>query len=618
MKYLYLIPIYFILITESYAQDWKPSFGPQETTVYSISTIRSQLYLSTAFGNYRSYDSGENWEELLLNQEHISGFVECDNKLFAAAKDGIFISDDDGITWNKNENFPAVRALKISAREPEVFILFEKYGLYYSTDCGNTWETITTIFSTPEGQVDIDNFSINDLSILVSDLTGKIFISNDKGKNWDNIKWPSKEHKPLVTCIAGWNDSFLVGTEKDGIYRINEKGRQVSKFSRGIYRGLRIHHIEVGSNGNLMASAGFSGYTYNSALGEWKILPLKTNSQVINCMLDFEDEIFVAINENGLFKNKSETKEWNRIFQGIRPGSQVTKIVPDDDIIWAGTRFFGNGVFKSADYGKTWEWAGIRDNISALFANTSYVIAGSESGKIYFSKNDGINWAVSELPNKNKSESMTTILSLAYSDEVMYAGNWNGFFRSIDGGFTWSQQKINGAQAGRTTSILASGNFLLVATSRGVFRSFDAGVSWNYLNEGLPSDIYVISISQSGRKFILATENSIYISQNYGQSWEKFSEEGLPENHQISSVTVLGENLIASVYAHGDRGVVIPKGVYFFNGEEWKSLNYGLEEKDIYCIASDAERIYAGVEWEGIFVMDRMDMMILAKETEQQ
>jgi photosystem II stability/assembly factor-like uncharacterized protein len=612
MKYFHTIIICLLPII-LFAQDWQQTFGPQETTIQIINKINNHLYIGTSFGSYRSSDGGEIWEKILIDQEQINGFAQCKERLFAAGKDGVFISEDKGITWTKSSEIPSVNTLKISVREPEVFILVEKFGLYYSADCGNTWETITKIFETPEGQVHIDHFGINNSALLVADASGGIHLSTDLGKKWEKIKW--QENKiAIVTCISGWEKDFLIGTERNGIFRLDLKERQFIIFSRGIYRGLKINCVKTVNKSNLYASAGYSAYKFNPAIGEWKLLSINTNSQIINCFEIFDDELFLSIQENGLFKLNVDGSSYERIFKGIQPGSQVIKIVPDEEIIWAGTRF--SGIYKSADFGKTWQWAGVKDNISSLFANTTYVIAGTESGKIYFSKNDGINWGNSELPNKSKSEVMTSVLAVAYSEEVMYAGNWNGFFRSIDGGYTWNAIRINGAQTGRTTAILASGNFLLVATSRGLFRSFDGGVSWNYISEGLDKEKFVLSIIQTGKKIILTTEDQIYISANYGQYWEKLSVSGLPPDFQISSVTVTGEHLLASVYNHGDKGIILPKGVYHFNGTDWLSLSYGIEGKDIYCIASDADRIYAGIEWEGIFIMDRLDNMVMAKETE--
>ncbi|MBA3898965.1 MAG: exo-alpha-sialidase [Bacteroidetes bacterium] len=78
-------------------------------------------------------------------------YARCGSMLFTSGKKGIFYSDDQGVSWKKQNNFPDVKAVKISSRDTELFVLTDHYGLYYSIDCGKTWETIEQIFEADEG-----------------------------------------------------------------------------------------------------------------------------------------------------------------------------------------------------------------------------------------------------------------------------------------------------------------------------------------------------------------------------------------------------------------------------------------------------------------------------------
>jgi photosystem II stability/assembly factor-like uncharacterized protein len=94
-----------------------------------------------------------NTEDAALPNGDSPDYVSCGNLLFSAAKKGLLVSEDNGQTWKKQTNFPEIRAAKIHAEGFDLFVHADHYGLYYSADCGKTWETISKIFEYDEEMV---------------------------------------------------------------------------------------------------------------------------------------------------------------------------------------------------------------------------------------------------------------------------------------------------------------------------------------------------------------------------------------------------------------------------------------------------------------------------------
>jgi hypothetical protein len=80
-------------------------------------------------------------------------YAICEGNWFSPAKKGLLVSEDSGKTWKKLSSFPEIKAVKVDAEGTDLRVLTDLYGLYYSCDCGKTWETITEIFENNEEMV---------------------------------------------------------------------------------------------------------------------------------------------------------------------------------------------------------------------------------------------------------------------------------------------------------------------------------------------------------------------------------------------------------------------------------------------------------------------------------
>jgi photosystem II stability/assembly factor-like uncharacterized protein len=188
----------------------------------------------------------------------------------------------------------------------------------------------------------------------------------------------------------------------------------------------------------------------------------------------------------------------------------------------------------------------------------------------------------------------------------VYAGtNGGGFFRSLDGGLSWSA--INEGVAAPATFMVTAISVDPLDPSRvyasvhngpegGVFRSVDGGASWSFEDLGAP----VYAVAAAGNPLAPDTVyagvgNLLYRSSDGGTSWTAVSETGY-----YPSITVDPTDP-RTVYAGGTRHV--RKSID--GGATWVTKSAGLPPfEDVESIVVDPSApnvLYAGISDSGVY-----------------
>jgi photosystem II stability/assembly factor-like uncharacterized protein len=241
------------------------------------------------------------------------------------------------------------------------------------------------------------------------------------------------------------------------------------------------------------------------------------------------DTFYIGSSGGGVWKTENAGADWHNISDGfIKVGSigAITVAPSNSNTIYVGTgeapiRKFstnpGDGVYKSTNGGKTWEFLGLKEtrHISAIIVdpgNPDVVYVGAEGNPwtptdergVYRSSDGGKTWQKVLFVNKT-----TGVHSLSMDPKdprVLYAAMWDhqvkpwyyrsggpgsGLWKSTDGGSHWERLHGGLPEEMGNTAVSVSGAdsnrvyALIEAKHGGIFRSDDAGKTWQLVNDDM-------------------------------------------------------------------------------------------------------------------------------------
>jgi photosystem II stability/assembly factor-like uncharacterized protein len=255
---------------------------------------------------------------------------------------------------------------------------------------------------------------------------------------------------------------------------------------------------------------------------------------------DQPNVFYVGQVDGGVWKSTDYGRTWNPIFDGQDTQSigAIAVAPPDSSVIYVASGeglqrpdlSVGDGIYRSADAGKSWVHLGLRDGqqIPALAVDPG-----------------------------NPDRLFAAVLGHPYGPNAE-----RGIFRSQDGGRTWEKVLYKDENTGGSDVAIDPKNPQVVyasmwnarlgpwedrnsyeGTNGGLFKSTDGGTTWKPLTNGLPKDLVQINVAvaASDPNRIYATLSTkeegaygsskglgVYRSDDAGENWRKITDDPRP------------------------------------------------------------------------------------------
>jgi photosystem II stability/assembly factor-like uncharacterized protein len=306
------------------------------------------------------------------------------------------------------------------------------------------------------------------------------------------------------------------------------------------------------------------------------------------------------------------SSEWR--FSGPSGGDVRALVVDpnDPDRFYFGT--LDGQMYVSSDAGHNWRLL-VNFNRPRLFVD--HIIVDPRNSKVIYvathrhkdpggffkSTDGGLTWRESpELRN----EAVHSLTQAARDPNILIAGTFNGIFRSLDSGETWTPISTANTPGlvhveslaidPRDTNVIYAGTWWLP------YKTTDGGRSWRIIKKGIidDSDIFAIDIDPRNANHIIASACSgIYETQDAGEGWHKI--QGIPSQSRRTRAILQHPTIPGLVFAGTTEGFW-RSGKAGDNNSWMVTTSRQLEINSIAVHPRNPNTIYIGTNNYGVMV----------------
>lgn len=527
-----------------------------------------------AGGVWRSTDGGVSWVETELCPIPVnamcSGGPAAPNSFYAGTRTGLYVSSDNGITWETVPGMATayVIGIGINSSDSDLLIagLSSNTGIRRSADGGQTWSEVGLSTGYMKG-FGCDPDHPDTMYVAMSGLSNSLYISTDAGASWSPTG-PSGSGWGLLVAPFGTGETIIV-TTSDGFYITDDYGSTWNlavsggsyapavsdgtdlyapvNSAGGVYestdqgqtwnlntQGIVASYWQAGSYSSAGYLAGHYGGIYRTpAAGEsYSVSQQGIGNGYIHAVSYSEatGTLLAGGEYHGLWKSTDQGQSWNIVYPG--PASWVIyDIAPKSDAHYSGdVRYLAtaDGVFRSDDAGDSWARAGFTGTqiSSVAFSPTDPDIAwaGTATAGVHYTTDGGANWTAGSgfpfalYPSIELIELPSGDLRILVSFQQSGAG----VYYSDDGGVSYTGAPVSGSYHPGLSARWEDGGMAYLATDNGIYRSYNQGETW----EACPGSSGLLwSVEGSLNSCVFSGTNGTGIrwSPDEGETWQLLS-----------------------------------------------------------------------------------------------
>ncbi|MDQ3021726.1 MAG: hypothetical protein M3R36_14315 [Bacteroidota bacterium] len=525
------------------------------------------------------------------NGGYVADFVVNGSSIFAGTIDGIFRSEDTGVSWKRVSDYgPST----ICVSGTSVFAGEFSLGLIRSTDNGNTWEDITNNIAVSFiSQLYVHN------GILFAGTSGAgVYRSTDNGNSFQAVNNGFGAYAFINSFTSLGNLLFtgLVGNGGTvGPYVSSNNGDSWTQVVNGLpFNRLSTQLLTV-SGSNVYAAASDQGvYKSTNAGGSWFAvntgLPIVVNGGV-QALEAHGGIIFAGRGGEGVWKSTNEGASWINIATGLPVQTSPMSFFITNNYVLVGSQY---AVYRSTNNGDFWfaSYKGIANTVvTELIVNGNNIYAASMPGNsgygegISFTSDNGSNWSKIGFPAN------ISVNTIAFNGATIFAGASNAIYKSTNSGSNWFIVNSTDVGSGVEKIIVVNNTIYAATYGKGIKKSTDNGITWQFTNNGLGNDVTVYDLMADGNTIYAGIFWGVYASTNNGENWVNKSA-GIYPGSSVYSLERSGNNLLAGTYS----------GLYLStnNGSSWNETPSGPMNSTIHDFAVSGNYVYTAAD-SGVF-----------------
>lgn len=414
--------------------------GLPNREVYSMTTINGSIvFAGLNATTYRSTDNGDSWQEAegLRGENTYAVHRMSTTRLGAETTGGLFISDDDGLTWTR-----------IAEND-----IRRNFGTFLVSSGG-------TLFAASDGMLQR---------------------STDGGGTW--LRGDAGLHVPAVSAITvAGDEQYFAGSLYSGLYRSDDAGKNWSTAD-SVYLPYGVNFV-VTHDDEIYVVTYDAGLQRSTDDGQtWTIIP-DPSEYNISAMAYTDRGLLAADYQGTVFVSTDKGTSWQPLSTLQPLSGSVTRVIfamgeNATSEIYAGT---DRGMFRSTDGGQTWELtlvSGIHRDVNALHVSAAGVLYASTFRDLYHSTDSGATWT-----REYRSPTSTLLNTIATNSiGTVYIVDTDGMHYKKEGNTNWEMLELPGELF---VFAMDRQDFLLLGTQyRGMFRTYYTTVGTDVLPESI-------------------------------------------------------------------------------------------------------------------------------------
>ncbi len=519
---------------------WVQTNGIYGGDVKAILVSNNNLIVGTEQqGIQYSSNNGDTWNHTnLLFLSPAYCLKKYGNKLYAGTGQGLFVSTNDGVTWDslfKVSPFASIPIISIIAFENTIITGTRHHGMQMSIDNGKSWSKDNIYI---KNAVEIYTFLLMNKK-LYAGAEGGLFYSTNNGSNWEQTSLKGL----TVFDLTSQNNNIYAATSK-GVYKSTDNGinwqhilgelfcvNSIAMDERYIYAGTAYKGIYVSSNdgnnwkqcnntdkkivnsifshnGNVYSGTNKEGI-YHTRNNNLDFKQIGVNDKRVYAFAEWDNKMFAGGMGAGLYSSTNNGLNWKQI---ALLGETIFNLFTFRDELFMGN---GEGLYISSNNGISWKKTSLTIDARSIAINVNNIFVGSGQGGVYFSSDRGTTWK--DINSNLENNIIEGDICLCANDNVIYAGTRSGVYFSTNNGKHWIETSLNYEAI---QSITKCGKAIFAITYKNiVYRSQDNGLSWEL------TTLKFITSMETYEDYIFAgSYNDIYMSTDKGESWIKKNE----------------------------------------------------------------------------------------------